>query len=130
MQAGNILVVDDEPTLRRFSRRVLEHAGYRVSEASNGKFAVEALMKEGFDVITTDLRMPAASGETLIQWILAHQPDMRSRILIITGDPMSKDLRAFVSNVGIPVLSKPYTAEELLTAIRGVNAPPTGSDVS
>jgi len=120
METGRILVVDDEPTLRKLSRRVLEREGYTVSEAESGKLAAEALMKDGFDVITTDLRMPTAGGETLIQWVLVNQPHMRSRILIITGVPMSEDLRAFVGSVGIPVLRKPYRAKELLAAVRRV----------
>jgi CheY-like chemotaxis protein len=133
MQKGRILVVDDDPMLRELSRCFLEPEGYTVSEAASGKLAAEALMKEGFDVITTDLRMPAASGETLIQWILAHQPHMRPRILIITGDPMAKDLRALLDKLGIPVLPKPYSRDQLLAAIRRVtesstNEASTGGD--
>ena len=120
MQTGRILVVDDEPMLRELSRCFLEPKGYTVSEAASGKLAAEALMKDGFDVITTDLRMPSASGETLIQWILAHQPHMRSRILIITGDPMAKDLLALVTRLGIPILPKPYSSDQLLAAVRRV----------
>jgi CheY-like chemotaxis protein len=122
METGRILIVDDEPIQRELSRLHLERAGYTVSEAASGKLAAEALTNGVFDVIATDLRMPAASGETLIQWILAHKPDMRSRILIVTGDPMAEDLSVLVGRLGIPVLGKPYRREELLSAIRRVHS--------
>lgn len=114
---SHVLIVDDDPCLREISRHFLEADGYCVSEAASGKLAAEALMKDSFDVITTDLRMPAASGETLIQWILVRHPRMLSRILIVTGAPVSEEFEAFTSKLRIPVLRKPYEEAELRGAV-------------
>jgi CheY-like chemotaxis protein len=115
--ARRILVIDDEPEVRTLSRKMLEMAGYRVSEAASGQLAAEALMNDTFDAILTDLRMASGSGETLIQWILLNRPLLGSRILIVTGDPRAKPLLAFVSRINIPMLSKPYTRAQLLDAV-------------
>jgi DNA-binding NtrC family response regulator len=120
MSKRRILVVDDDPGQREISREYLESAGYCVSEAATGKLAVDALTKNSFDAVMTDLRMPAASGEALIQWILVNQPAMKSRILIATGDVMSPGLGAFTRNIGLTVLAKPYHCAQLLDAIRPI----------
>lgn len=121
---SHILIVDDDPNLRELSRAFLEGAGYDVTEAETGKIAVEALRSGSFDAVMTDLRMPAASGEALIQWILVNKPALKSRILIATGDLMSPGLKAFAKINGIPVLPKPYMRADILSAIaRIVNVP-------
>src|SRR5437867_2925892 len=107
MPASRILVVDDDPNLREISRVFLEEAGFIVSEAESGRLAAEAIMRESFDAVVTDLRMPTASGEALIQWILLHRPGMKSRILVVSGQGLSPELGAFVSRTGIAFLSKP-----------------------
>ena len=67
-----VLVVDDEPLVRRLSRRMLEHAGYEVHEAADAPEAIAVLAESGgFDVVVSDLQMPM-DGEALRH--LASQP--------------------------------------------------------
>lgn len=117
MASRRILVVDDEPAVRSLNRQFLESAGYQVFEAGSGQAAAEAIMKESFDAILTDLRMGYGSGETLIQWILLNQPAMGARILIVTGDPKARPLLAFISRIRIPLVSKPFSRSQLLDAV-------------
>jgi len=82
-----ILLVDDEPTLRRIVRLVLEKAGFRVIDAADG---AEALVR--FDecaaeigLVVTDLSMPGLSGRELTQRLKARVPTLK--VLLISGDP-------------------------------------------
>src|SRR5436190_9309822 len=117
MPASRVLVVDDEPNLREISRVFLEDAGFTVSEAESGRLAAEAIVREAFDAVVTDLRMPTASGEALIQWILLNRPAMKTRILVVSGEGLSPELAAFVSRTGITFLAKPYVRDQLLDAV-------------
>src|ERR1700719_3302013 len=108
MLTARILVVDDDPSVRTISRRILEHARYEVTEAESGKHAVDALRHGTFEAVVTDLGMPLGSGASLIQWVFLYRPEMRSRILVVSGDPKAKALVGFASRTEIPIISKPY----------------------
>jgi len=67
-EAWHILLVDDEPMIREILRETLEQDGYRVSEAENGKVAVEKVEAGGgYDLILTDVKMPVMDGFTLMK---------------------------------------------------------------
>lgn len=111
-----VLVVDDEAPVRAVERRVLEHLGYRVLEATNGTDLVEQLAGGvQFDLLIADLDMPVVRGDELARRIRRARPDLR--VLYVTGhtdwlmdgDPLS-DGEAF--------LGKPFTAEGLREAVR------------
>jgi len=123
-----ILVVDDEPGVRALAARMLRSAGYEVTEAAN---AIEALHlferdPDQFDLILTDIIMPAMSGPELIERLLKIRPTLRA--ICMTG--YAHDPFAVVSqSARVPVLSKPFTRAHLLLQVRqrldGVNeAPP------
>ena len=62
MNDGTILVVDDEPQIRRVLRSTLSNSGYTVVEAKNGQQAIEMVMRERPDLILMDVNMPEMSG--------------------------------------------------------------------
>ena len=62
-----ILVADDEPGIRTSLAEVLRDAGYRVEAAADGGAALEALEKNDFSVVVTDLRMPGADGLAVLR---------------------------------------------------------------
>jgi CheY-like chemotaxis protein len=116
-----ILVVDDEAPVRFVTRRMLEAYGYRVVLAADGSEAVALYEKQKADVaaVITDMMMPVMDGPATIRALRALQPDVR--IIASSGlhgrgnDPYSASI-ASVRHF----LSKPYTAETLLTALRRV----------
>ncbi len=63
----HILCVDDEPMIREILREALEQEGHRVSEAENGKVALEKVHGGGYDLIVTDVKMPVMDGFTLMK---------------------------------------------------------------
>ena len=68
----NLLIIDDEASIRHMLRLVLEPHNYRVSEAENGAAALELIRKENFNAILSDIRMPDMDGFTLLS-----QPEVR-----------------------------------------------------
>ncbi len=119
-----VLVVDDEPSLRKVQSRILELENIEVLLAANGEEARDILAAEQVDLVISDLRMPGATdGRGLIAWIDVHQPHLSSRILIVTGD-----LNGLPTDVatGIPperVLAKPFTRDEYLARVRAALLP-------
>ncbi len=83
-KALRILVVDDEPSVREFTGRALQTAGYDVVVATNGREALELARTRGpFDGFVLDLVMPGMSGSELAQELRREDPD--ARILYFTG---------------------------------------------
>ncbi len=81
---ANVLVIDDEPTVRQLLRRVLERAGHRVAEAANGVEACGLMFPCGaFDLVMIDLIMPRLGGLEVIKMVRAHTP--RTRIIAMSG---------------------------------------------
>jgi CheY-like chemotaxis protein len=113
LHRSSILVVDDNSTLRETLAAVLEDAGYKVFQASNGK-AVADIRHEGVALLITDLVMPEREGiETIRQFIqgFPHIP-----IIAMSGMPeylpVAKALGAAI------ILEKPIAYADLLRAVR------------
>ncbi|OGD24614.1 MAG: hypothetical protein A2Y56_11290 [Candidatus Aminicenantes bacterium RBG_13_63_10] len=71
-----ILVVEDEKALCLLYKEVLTEDGYDVTTVPGAEAALEAMAKERFDLIVTDIRMPGPSGIDLVTRVLCRQPDI------------------------------------------------------
>ncbi len=80
---ANILVVDDERSIRESLNMVLNEEGYQVKSASDGKEAMELLSHEDFDIMITDLKMPEIDGIQLTKHCLQTYP--QTSVIIITA---------------------------------------------
>lgn len=78
-----ILVVDDEKIIRESLSYVLQEEGYSVKEAENGSDAYNLLLKEGFDLVITDLEMPGMKGIELLEKI--SDLNVQTSVIIITA---------------------------------------------
>ncbi|MCI0868398.1 MAG: response regulator [Chloroflexi bacterium] len=116
----NVLIVDDEPLVVEFLSRVLTEFGHTVAMAENGNSVMEMTDLDKYDLIMLDVRMPGVGSETLFDHIRGVSNDISNRILYITGDATNPDTRAFIAATGSPVLTKPFTIEDLLTAVRRI----------
>lgn len=117
-RGAEILLVDDEPTLRGLTQRVLARAGFRVSAAADADEALALLERKACEpqLLITDLELPRVSG-----WDLAH--DLRTRrpglaVLYVTGRGDEARLRERVECEGQMLLSKPYTTQSLLEHVQ------------
>ena len=114
----NILVVDDEPNIRELLSRYLESEFYVVDVAEDGREAWQKVQNKKYDCTFLDLRMPGMSGQDLFQLIQGIGERPPSKVVIITGDTMSPDTADFIAHTGNPVVTKPFSLEELLQTVR------------
>jgi two-component system KDP operon response regulator KdpE len=111
-----VLVVDDEPAIRRFLKPSLTHAGYVVSEAEAGQAAIDAARRGGADLIVLDLGLPDIDGLEVIRRIRAAGSAVPIIVLSSRGDEGGKvealDLGAD------DYVTKPFGVDELLARLR------------
>jgi CheY-like chemotaxis protein len=118
---SRILVVDDDAMVRTTIRRML--GGHEVVEAENGAVALEALARQGFDLVITDLMMPERAGIALIGDIRAR--GQAPKILAISGGGRmsGSDLLPAAQAAGADaVLAKPFRKAELVRVIAALLA--------
>jgi DNA-binding NtrC family response regulator len=107
-----ILVVDDEPGIRKLVRITLERAGYAVREAENAEEAMRRLAERPPpQILLTDIVMPGKNGLWLAAQVHRVLPDVR--VMFMSG--FTQDYR--VELTGAICLSKPFTTGQLLAAI-------------
>ncbi len=115
--AARVLVVDDEPDIRGMLSEILTLDGHEVVQAADGNEALARLAEQRFDLVISDLLMPALDGPGLYERLRANDPEMVERLLFITGDTLSVSARRFLDRVGRPVLEKPLTPGEIRRAV-------------
>jgi CheY-like chemotaxis protein len=122
---ARILVIDDEPAIRRVVRRVVEGAGHEVLEASDGEAGMRLLAENQSDVVITDLFMPGQDGIVTVRRIRKEFPGVKV-IVVSGGDSTGRlDLRRDAEVLGaIASLRKPFAASDLLQTIHEVLALP------
>jgi two-component system KDP operon response regulator KdpE len=110
-----VLVIDDEPPIRKLLRMGLSSQGYNVIEAGNGKAALE-LMREAPDLVILDLGLPDIQGHELLRTIRARNESVPVVVLSSRGDEAGKvqalDLGAD------DYVTKPFGMDELLARMR------------
>ena len=121
---ARILVVDDEPALRRTLERALGAMGYDVVSVGDPLLDYELLDAADYDLVILDIHLPQLSGDTLALALLRRWPRLAQRVLLMTGDPWAlradwpEELRR------CPMLVKPFTLDGLAATVRGALAPP------
>ncbi len=110
-----ILVVDDSPPTLEVIQRNLEAAGYEVFSASSVEEAIAFLEQNSVDLVITDIKMPKISGLELLKYVKENVKG--TEIMIITGYPSIKGAVEAVKDGAEDYLVKPFTDEELLSAV-------------
>lgn len=117
---GPILVVDDEPPVRALTQEILQANGYRVETAESGAQALRMLERGVYSLVVTDLRMPGLSGAEMYRQIKERWPALADRVLFVTGDIEGERDGGSLDRGRIHYLEKPFTTQQLLTAIRRI----------
>ncbi|MCB1150172.1 response regulator, partial [bacterium] len=113
-----ILLVEDEPSVALLAERVLQQAGYTVVTAGNGQRALEQVLalELEFDLLLTDVIMPAMGGPELAERLRAIRPDLK--VLFCSGYTDDALTQRGVLQGGVDLLRKPYGVEELKRRVR------------
>lgn len=107
--ATAVLVVDDDPAIRRLVEYVLAGSGFVVRVAADGQEALEALRREPPDLVVSDVAMPRLDGVELIRRLRA-QGDTTPVLLCSAAERV--DVPA-----GVPFIAKPFALDRLLDAV-------------
>src|ERR1035438_3634926 len=112
---GRILIVDDQPQIRRVLRTALVAKGYEVDDARGGEDAFEKLRKQKFDVILLDINMPDIRGTEVCRTIRATS---NVGIIMLTVRNSEAEKVAALDSGANDYVTKPFSTPELLARIR------------
>ena len=123
---GTILVVDDEPALRKMAEIILESSGYSVLAAKDGREAVEVFRQNASKIaaVLLDMTMPVMSGHDAFELIREIQPGVP--ILMSSGYSETFAREEMGSDVVAGFIQKPYSAEKLVKRIQEAAQPSAG----
>jgi two-component system KDP operon response regulator KdpE len=117
-QQQSIMVVDDEPGLRKLLNLLFSNAGYRVSEASSGAECLALLRSTNPDLIVLDIMMPEMDGREVCQRIRSDENMIP--ILMLTARTQSRDIVAGLDCGADDYMPKPFDMDELLARVRAL----------
>ncbi|HKE20923.1 MAG TPA: response regulator transcription factor [Bryobacteraceae bacterium] len=115
MSAGKILVVDDDPQIRRVMKATLVSHGYEVIEARTGEEGLEVAGKESPNLVLLDMNMPGMDG---LETCRALRAVSDVPVIVLTVRNTEKDKVAALDAGGDDYVTKPFGIEELLARIR------------
>jgi two-component system cell cycle sensor histidine kinase/response regulator CckA len=121
-RGGTALLVEDDGAVRRSVRLTLERMGYVVLEAADGDAGLALAQEHGgtIDVVMTDLMMPGISGRQFAERLTQAWPDLP--VLFTSGYTDDEVIRRRLMRQGQTFLQKPFTSEQLATALQGLRA--------
>lgn len=117
-QKTEILIVDDEASLREICRDALEDAGYEVHEAKDGREALDFLGKKSVDLVITDLRMPVMNGLELLKKV--KERELEVSFLVMTGFGTIETAVESMKVGADDYLPKPFNINHLLLKVEKV----------
>lgn len=121
---SHILIIDDDEQIRSLLRQMLERAGHRVTDASNGNEGLERFRAVPADLVITDLIMPEKEGvETLVE-LRREFPSVPVIAISGGGRLGTRDYLPIARQLGARrTISKPFSRDEILEAVKSLLAP-------
>ncbi len=116
-----VLVVDDEPEVRKLVAAMLVRNGYKVLSADSGENAIRLFRNNpDTELLLTDVVAPGMSGPMIADEIAALKPEIK--VLFMSGYDGTQVVQRYVIEKGYSLLVKPFTVEQLERKVRGVLA--------
>jgi two-component system cell cycle sensor histidine kinase/response regulator CckA len=118
-----VLIVDDEPEIRKLVGAMIAHFGYSVMTADSGEHALTLYKKHKghIELLITDVIQPGMSGPMLAEKLTALQPDLK--VLYISGYDNTHVVRKYVVEKGHALLAKPFTTDEIQAKMQSLLRP-------
>lgn len=117
---GTILIVEDSPSELELMSHYLQESGYKVVKANGAKEAIEKIKMEEPNVVITDLVMPGMSGFELCRYLKKNPETQKVPIVICSSKSQEIDRLWAMRQGAQAYVTKPYTREQLLHAIKSV----------
>ncbi|HEY4320282.1 MAG TPA: ATP-binding protein [Gemmatimonadales bacterium] len=119
--AAEVMLIDDEPSVRVTLSRLFRRHGWLVREAEDGDDALAWLesvpIAEAPAVILCDLKMPRLGGRELFEALAQRRPELAARFIFVTGDVVESMSNGFIAASGRLVVEKPFTIDEIVKAV-------------
>lgn len=116
-----LLVIEDERSVMDFVRMALERSGYACVTANSAAEGIKLLQNTAISGVISDMRTPGgASGADLYEWIVSHRPELKNRLLFITGDTVNEDTMHALVRTGAPYLEKPFRVQQLVDRVEAM----------
>jgi PAS domain S-box-containing protein len=112
-----ILVVEDEAALAAAVSDALADAGYVAVHGADGEEALAHVAQRSFDLVICDLKMPRLDGQAFYASLVDRAPELRRRVIFVTGDVAGTDAERFLRESGCAWLEKPFRLGDLLKAV-------------
>lgn len=114
-----VLLVDDEPSMRRALRAFFERAGFGVVEAASAQAALDHVRNgHATDGVVSDVLMPDVNGLAFYDQLLALAPALANRVVFLTGAASDPKVHAPIEARGVPLLSKMDDLRLVVDAVR------------
>jgi CheY-like chemotaxis protein len=116
----NVLVVDDDATVRDMTVSMLKENGFKPEAATSGAEAVQRIQEKGspIDAVILDVCMPGEHGLEVYKTLIQHQPTLA--VLFMSGFAVDEEIRTLVSQGQVSLLTKPFTMYDLSKALSGL----------
>lgn len=110
---ANILIVEDDESVRSFTARALAAAGHSVETAQDGEDGLERIAGRsgGYDLVLSDIRMPVMDGIEMAKKAAGAYPGLK--ILLMTGYAEQRERAAELSAIVVDVVQKPFTLAQI-----------------
>ncbi len=120
-RGGRILVVDDEPHIRRVLCTILTSHGFDVTEAKDGTEGMDAVQSDAeYDFILLDFMMPGATGLEILARVRADSRRAETPVIILTAKGQDTDREAAMAGGADDFLTKPFSPKKLVARIREI----------
>jgi DNA-binding response OmpR family regulator len=115
----HILIVDDDPDTRSMVRTILENNNFKVSEAENGRVAIESVEKSIPTLILLDINMPEVNGYDVVISLKQKPETQNIPVIMLTAKSEPEDLIAGYKDYAVEYyITKPFTTRQLLAGIK------------
>ncbi len=116
-----LLLIEDERAVLDFLRRALESNGYACRTANSAAEGIQALEAAPFTGVISDMRTPGgATGADVHAWIVVHRPELKDKILFITGDTVNEETLKALNDTGVPYIEKPFRVRQFMSTVERI----------
>ena len=117
-EGSRALVIEDEQALGDAVAASLGDEGFVVDRAENGEEGLARLRERGYDVVICDLKMPKLDGPALFAEVSASMPEVKKRLVFVTGDVAGTEAERFLEDSGCRWIPKPFRLRDLVRVAR------------
>ena len=112
---GKVLVVDDEPKMRHLLSMMIERGGHTVKQAEDGEQALEMVLKNDYDIVITDIKMPRMDGNTLLSRM--REEELTCPVIFVTAFASVDSAVDAMRRGAIDYITKPYEEERIVLSV-------------